>query len=109
MASGNRFFGKRIKKLREQCGYTQEQLAEKVGLEYQTISRIETGSYFTSYSVLIKMADAFSVSVKDLFDYEETPSREELAAHIKAKLDLCSDDELNFINSIIKDLKKFCD
>ena len=41
MASGNKEFGKRIKELRESKGLTQEQLAEKVGIDYQSISRLK--------------------------------------------------------------------
>ena len=70
MSSGNKLFGKRIKELREAQGYTQEQLAEKVGLEYQTISRIETGYYFTGYENLEKIAFALKANIHDLFDYE---------------------------------------
>lgn len=70
MSSGNKLFGKRIKELREAEGFTQEQLAEKVGLEYQTISRIETGYYFTSYENLEKIARALNTNIHDLFDYE---------------------------------------
>ncbi|MBQ8459011.1 helix-turn-helix transcriptional regulator [bacterium] len=69
MNSGNKLFGKRIKELRESKKYTQEQLAEKIGLEYQTISRIETGYYFTGYENLEKLANALEVNMSDLFDY----------------------------------------
>ena len=107
MASGNKSFGKRIKKLRESKGYTQEQLAEIVGLEYQTISRIETGMYFTSYDTLTKMSEAFSVPIRDLFDYVEVSSREELVKNIKSALDTCNDEELEFVYSFLMNLKKF--
>jgi len=70
MGSGNKLFGKRIKELREAQGYTQEQLAEKVGLEYQTISRIETGYYFTSFDNLEKIAAVLKSEVCELFEYK---------------------------------------
>lgn len=107
MASGNKSFGKRIKKLREIYGYTQEQLAEIVGLEYQTISRIETGMYFTSYETLSKISKAFSVPIKELFNYSEENTREELVVKIKETLDMCSQEELDFVYSLIINLKKF--
>ena len=56
MASGNKLFGKRIRELREKNNLTQEKLAEILDLDYQTISRIETGYYFTSYENLEKFA-----------------------------------------------------
>lgn len=36
-------FGKRLKQAREQAGFTQEQLAEDVGVTRQAISRWEQG------------------------------------------------------------------
>lgn len=69
--AGNKNFGKHIQKLRESKGYSQEQLAELVGVEYQTISRIETGRYFTSFDKLHKIAKALGLTIKDLFDFPE--------------------------------------
>ena len=69
--AGNKNFGKHIQKLREAKGYSQEQLAELVGVEYQTISRIETGVYFTSFDNLHKIAKALGLAIKDLFDFPE--------------------------------------
>ena len=69
--AGNKNFGKHLKRLREARGLSQEQLAELVGLEYQTISRIETGYYFTSFDNLQKISKALGLTIKDLFDFPE--------------------------------------
>ena len=69
--AGNKIFGKHVQSLREAKGYSQEQLAEMIGVEYQTISRIETGYYFTSYENLQKIALALDLTIKDLFDFSE--------------------------------------
>ena len=69
--AGNKDFGKHLKRLREAKGYSQEKLAELVGLEYQTISRIETGFYFTSFENLQKISKALDLTIKDLFDFPE--------------------------------------
>ena len=69
--AGNKDFGKHLKRLREAKGFSQEKLAELVGLEYQTISRIETGFYFTSFDNLQKIAKALGLTIKDLFDFPE--------------------------------------
>ena len=66
--AGNKEFGKHIQRLREAKGYSQEQLAELVGVEYQTISRIETGYYFTSYENLQKIAKALNINVDELIN-----------------------------------------
>ena len=77
--AGNKLFGKNLKALRENRGISQEELAESIGVEYQTISRIETGMYFTGYENLQKIAKALRVKVKDLFDFSDNEySKEEL-------------------------------
>lgn len=77
--AGDKKFGKHLQKLREAKSLSQEQLAEMIGVEYQTISRIETGYYFTSYENLQKIASALDLTIKDLFDFSEKElSKEDL-------------------------------
>lgn len=108
MASGNKYFGKRIKELRESRGLTQEQLAEAVGLEYQTISRIETGYYFTSYENLIKFADALKIPMHELFNYthmEDDVSK--LKDTIMTNLETLTPKQLQFLSKFIQNLKEY--
>lgn len=51
--------GERIKQLRLEHGLSQEQLAEKVGMLKQNISRIETGRYSTGQDILSKIGKVF--------------------------------------------------
>lgn len=50
--------GERIKYLREEAGYTQQQLGEKTGLKRENIARIESGKYSTGQDILSKVAAA---------------------------------------------------
>ncbi|MBQ8169013.1 helix-turn-helix transcriptional regulator [bacterium] len=106
MASGNKEFGKRIKELRESRKLTQEQLAELMGLDYQSISRIETGVYFTNYENLNKFANVFNVQIKDLFDYGHIQTAELLKLNIKNELDILNSAELSFLYKILQSLKE---
>lgn len=54
--------GKRLKKLRKQAGKTQEQIAEAVGLEPGTISRIERGVKGLSIDSLLVLSEVYGVS-----------------------------------------------
>ena len=100
--TGNKNFGKQVKKLREAKGLNQEQLAELVGLEYQTISRIETGFYFTSYENLEKIAKALEVKLKDLFDYnDETCSKEDLIKCLNSSISTLEKEKLVILKKII--------
>jgi transcriptional regulator with XRE-family HTH domain len=50
--------GARIKELREQQGMTQQDLADKTGLQRSNIARIESGKYSTGQDILSKIAEA---------------------------------------------------
>ncbi len=54
--------GQRIKELRITANLTQEELAEQIGLQPRSISRLETGKTFLSGKVLIKLSSIFKVS-----------------------------------------------
>ena len=54
--------GKRLKALRKQTGKTQEQVAEAVGLEPGTISRIERGAKGMSIDSLLMFSEIYRVS-----------------------------------------------
>ncbi len=105
MSSGNKLFGKRIKELREANGYTQEQLAEKVGLEYQTISRIETGYYFTSYENLLKLSAGLNVPIHEIFNYEHfTNNIKKESIDIIENMD---DKSLEFVYKFLRNFNEF--
>ncbi|MCR5261095.1 MAG: helix-turn-helix transcriptional regulator [Candidatus Gastranaerophilales bacterium] len=100
--AGNKDFGKHLKKLRELKGYSQEQLAEIVGLEYQTISRIETGLYFTGFENLEKFSKALDIPIKDLFDFStEKLSKKDLINIITKSLNNFETNDLINIKKII--------
>lgn len=101
MSSGNKVFGKRIKELREGKGYTQEKLAELVGLDYQTISRIETGYYFTSYENLEKLSTALGVEIKDLFSIQHLENPEGLMLKITELLKTAKPEDIKLFYKII--------
>lgn len=107
MKSGNKEFGKRIKELREAQCYTQEELSELVGLDYQTISRIETGYYFTSFENLKKFAKALKVDLPDLFRINHIKNDAMLINMINDILTNSDSSELQFIYKFISDLKQY--
>jgi len=61
--------GKRIKLLRENKGYTQENLADKTGLSLDYIGKIEVNINKPGLKSLIKIANALEVHIKELFDF----------------------------------------
>ena len=60
--------GKKIKQLRFKAGLTQEQLAEKLGIGAQSVSKWENAVAMPDISALPMLAEIFGVSIDDLFD-----------------------------------------
>ncbi len=104
---GNKNFGNNLKRLRESKNLTQEELAELIGVEYQTISRIETGLYFTSYENLQKIAQALNINISDLFNIPtEKMTKQENIKAITKILKNSSENDVDFIYKILLEYKK---
>lgn len=59
-----------LKVLRKEKGLTQEQLAEILHVSGRTVSRWETGMNMPDLSILIQMAEFYSVDMKEILDGE---------------------------------------
>ena len=63
---------KRIIALREQCGFTQNGLAERAGVSQTHLRRVELGQADITVGHLQLLCDAMSISLKDFFDEDST-------------------------------------
>lgn len=63
----NEIFSKNLRKLRQEKQLTQEQVAEKLGVSAQSVSRWETGATFPDIMLLPEIARLYCVLVDDLF------------------------------------------
>jgi transcriptional regulator with XRE-family HTH domain len=70
--------GPKIKYYRKQRGYSQEQLAQKLGKTKSYISRVENNKERPNLEFLVSVADALGIRVKDLFDDDTPPTPPEL-------------------------------
>ena len=57
----------RIAEQRELLGMSRQQLAEIVGVHYQTIGYLERGEYSPSLALALRIAEAFETDVQRLF------------------------------------------
>lgn len=62
--------GKKIKELRKAHKYTQEQLAEKIGIGTPNISYFETGKFAPSIETLQKLAQVFGIEIYELYVFQ---------------------------------------
>lgn len=80
--------GKKIKQLRFKAGLTQEQLADKIGIGAQSVSKWENSVAMPDITTLPLIAEVFGVSIDDLFDL----TNEQRLNRIENRLD--AEDEL---------------
>ncbi|MFZ0159943.1 MAG: helix-turn-helix transcriptional regulator [Kineosporiaceae bacterium] len=63
----------RITMLRAERGWTRQQLADAIGIHYQTVGYIEREEYAPSLAVALRLARVFGVPVEALFSLEPFP------------------------------------
>ena len=61
----------RVKELRKEKGYTQEDLAEIIGVSRQTINAIEKQKFDPSLNTAFKMAKLFELPIESIFLSED--------------------------------------
>ncbi|MGK5093748.1 helix-turn-helix transcriptional regulator [Deltaproteobacteria bacterium TL4] len=76
----------KIKEIRKQKKMSQEELAEKVGINQNHLSRLETGKYKPSIDALKRLADALEVSADYLLsDTDDKPEEIRIEDQILAE------------------------
>ncbi len=70
----NTTFGQRIQRLRDKRGLTQDELARRVGVHVQTISKIERGLHDPGTNLTLRIAQALGVKIGVLFSERKSLS-----------------------------------
>lgn len=83
--------GRRVREMRKTAGLTQAELAERAGLAFETISRVERGRAKPSIGLVAQLARAFGVSVARLLDFEQEVVAGELAPDLRRLVNLLAD------------------
>lgn len=79
-------FGQRLARLRKEKDYTQNDIADKVGVTAQAVSKWENDQASPDIDVIVKLADLFDISTDELLGkdkpvvtfFEEKPSEKSL-------------------------------
>lgn len=101
-----KLLGERIREFRKAKGFTQEQLAEMVGVEPRHISRIEGGYNSPSIERLAKISDALEVPIKDLFDYMHLNDSEDRLKDIESAVSGMSEEYQKIVYKIVHAFEK---
>jgi len=103
------FIGQQIRLHRKKLGLTQEELAEKVDLSVQHISRIESGCYIPSLKSFFLIAKTLKIDLR-IFGYNIESSTNPQKNKLIDNITKATDAELifyeNFISAVLNSLAK---
>ncbi|MCR5213950.1 MAG: helix-turn-helix domain-containing protein [Eubacterium sp.] len=89
-----------LRVLRKNTGFTQEQVAEKLGISSRTISRWETGAYMPDISMLVDIAEMYDVDIREIIDGERKD--ENMNSEIKEVAEKMADYSTTGKNNMLK-------
>lgn len=64
-------FSERLKKEREKRNWSQNELAEKIHVSRQSVSKWETGKNYPSIEIIINLSDLFLITIDELLRSDE--------------------------------------
>lgn len=98
--------GQNIQEMRKQLKMTQEQLAELIGIETISLSKIETGKSYPTSENLAKIAAALNVEPYEFFLFEKEKTKDELLEEIQTSVNKIKDDniKLHLLLKMVKSL-----
>lgn len=83
--------GNKIRNLRRKTSMTQEQLAERLGLSAQAVSKWENAAAMPDISLLPDLAEIFGVTIDELFDLTAAQKLRRIESRMDAEADLPQD------------------
>lgn len=100
-------FGKILKDFRVKNSYTQEIMAEKLGISLKYISRIENGYSGIKTKTLINYMNILGITPNTIFKELMTNENIQKQIDISEKLNQLSEEKLNFVDNMIDLLMNF--
>ena len=92
--------GEKIRQLRSQHKMTQEQLADRLGVSYQSVSRWENGVTYPDIEFLPAIARQFSVTLDYLLGQDDAEKLKQIRARIRAIANMTENDVEELIDVI---------
>ena len=73
MTNLREIFAHNLKTKRQECGFTQAKLAEKVGVSTHHIAMIEIGRHYPTLELVERMANTLDIEIYELFIVKPSP------------------------------------
>lgn len=92
--------GKKIRQIRLERGFSQEELSEKIDISPRHMCTIETGKSFPSIETFIKIAKVLDINIDDFF-HLSIDTEDKLREEIYDLIQVSTVSELTLIKNII--------
>lgn len=102
MKTATEMLGARIREQRKRMEMTQENLAEKLGIDQKHMSRIELGKSYPSLDRLIKIAEALDVTLPSLFEFMHMEDERERLKQINEMVQKLGEADQRRVFKIVK-------
>ena len=100
--------GENIRRLRRGMDMTQEQLADKLGVAYQSVSRWENGTTYPDMEMLPALSSIFGVTVDELLGMEESKKKEWIIERFREYGELCDGENAEAVVNLLRELRRDC-
>lgn len=100
-------FGKKLKAIRSGRSLTQEKFAEIIGVDPGFIGMLEIGQKAPSFKTLEKIHQNLNISYYEMFDFEQTHTKNSFIAELIRELDGADEKSLKYLVSVNRELIKF--
>jgi transcriptional regulator with XRE-family HTH domain len=102
--------GENLRRLRRAADMTQEQLADKLGVAYQSVSRWENGTTYPDMEFLPVLAGIFGVTVDELLGCEDSLQKEKLEKRLEELESLLESaaPDMARIMDIVREVRRAC-
>ena len=103
MKSDKEIIGKKIRQIRLEKGFSQEELSEKIDISPRHMCTIENGNSFPSLETFVKISKILDIDINSFFNL--CPDNDnKLRNEIYDLIQISTQNELNLIKDIIKSI-----
>lgn len=97
--------GENIKTKRKLLGLTQEQLAERLGVTFRSVSRWENGTTYPDMEILPELAKVFDTTVDSLLGYGEREEKKPCEDVLRELQDALESESIDEIKRLMRELR----
>lgn len=96
--------GAHVARLRRDMGWTQERLAEEVGIDASYLARVESGTRRATLQIFRGIADALDQDLSELFDEEKEPAPPPILPELRRSLEKLDLEDQKLVSLLVNRL-----